>query len=283
MLSKRSFNLLAGGFFLICSAAAEEKKDPAGAEEKRDFALEVSPPQGEYFTVSAPNASRVVFTASGEYRLKSHKGRDNPVYPGDTSILSPLVAHRIKHGDALFFNLACSHAKPLLFKKKTAKDGVQFNIPQSLGEFVWKEKKELKALESSKFPEAVLFAVDPLVPGKVYDFLGPSKSKSFNFEKSVVWDAKKAKYPAVKVYVGSDEKKVVRLEYFYTADERFKEVYFKLVDGKWKKLEQSEANKDLHAMNNAWPLDYKPLVVKFSPLAALSAVLIASLAVFFYL
>nr|WLW11236.1 major piroplasma surface protein [Theileria orientalis] len=283
MLSKRSFNLLCLGYFLICSATAEEKKEPAKAEEKKDLALEVNATQGENFTVNATNANDVVFTASDGYRFKTLKVGDKTLYTVDTSKFTPTVAHRIKHADALFFKLDLSHAKPLLFKKKTDKDWVQFNFGQYLDKFVWKEKKELKDLNASKFTKAGLFAVDTFGTGKVYDFDGPFKVKSVKFEDKVVGDPKKAKYTAVKVYVGTDDKRVVRLDYFYTADERFGEVYFKLVDGKWKRLEQSEANKDLHAMNNAWPLDYKPLVDKFSLLAVLSAFLVASFAVFFYL
>nr|ACB87598.1 33 kDa piroplasm surface protein [Theileria sp. ex Xiantao cow] len=283
MLSKRSFNLLCLGYFLICSATAEEKKEPAKAEEKKDLALEVNATQGENFAVNATNANDVVFTASEGYRFKTLKVGDKTLYTVDTSKFTPTVAHRIKHGDALFFKLDLSHAKPLLFKKKTDKDWVQFNFGQYLEEFVWKDKKEHKDLDASKFTEAGLFAADTFGTGKVYDFVGAFKVKSVKFENLVVGAPKKAKYTAVKVYVGTDDKKVVRLDYFYTGDERFKEVYFELVDGKWKKLEQSEANKDLHAMNNAWPLDYKPLVDKFSPLAVLSAFLIASLAVFYYL
>nr|AAF97872.1 major piroplasm surface protein [Theileria buffeli] len=283
MLSKRSFNLLCLGYFLICSATAEEKKEPAKAEEKKDLALEVNATQGENFTVNATNGNDVVFTAAEGFRFKTLKVGDKTLYTVDTSKFTPTVAHRLKHGDALFFKLDLSHAKPLLFKKKTDKDWVQFSFAQYLDEVVWKEKKELKDLDASKSAEAGLFAADAFGTGKVYDFVGAFKVKKVKFEDKDVGDANKAKYTAVKVYVGTDDKKVVRLDYFYTGDERFKEVYFKLVDGKWKKLEQSEANKDLHAMNNAWPLDYKPLVDKFSPLAVLSAVLIASLAVFYYL
>nr|WLW11234.1 major piroplasma surface protein [Theileria orientalis] len=283
MLSKRSFNFACVGYFFIMSPPAEERKEPAKAGEKKDLALEVNATHGENFTVNATNANDVVFTASSGYRFKTFKSGDRTLYTVDTSKFTPTVAHRIKHADALFFKLDLSHAKPLLFKKKTDKDGVQFNYGQYLEEFVWKEKKELKDLDASKYTEAGLFAPDTFGTGKVYDFVGPFKAKSVKFEDKVVGSPKKAKYTAVKVYVGTENKKVVRLDYFFPREERFKEVYFKLVDGKWKKLEQSEANKDLHAMTHAWPLDYKPLVDKFSPLAVLSAFLIASLAVFFYL
>nr|WLW11232.1 major piroplasma surface protein [Theileria orientalis] len=283
MLSKRSFNLLCLGYFLIVSAAAEEKKEPAKAEEKKDLALEVNATSGEHFKVNATNSNDVVFTVDDGYRIKTLKVGDKALYTVDTSKFSPTVAHRLKHGEDLFFKLDLSNAKPLLFKKKTDKDWVQFSYAQYLEEVVWKQKTELKDLDVSKFAEAALFSSDAFGTGKVYDFIGNFKIKKGKFEEKDVGNANKAKYTAVKVYVGTDDKKVVRLYYFYTGDERFKEVYFKLVDGKWKKQEQTEANKDLHAMNPAWPLDYKPLVDKFSPLVVLSAVLIASLAVFFYL
>nr|WLW11214.1 major piroplasma surface protein [Theileria orientalis] len=283
MLSKRSFNLLCLGYFLIFAAAAEEKKEPAKAEEKKDLALEVNATQAENVTVNATKPDDVVFTANDGYRFKTLKVGDKTLYTVDTAKFTPTVAHRLKHGDALFFKLELSPAKPLLFKMKSDKEWVQFGYAQYLDEVLWKEKKETKDLDASKFAEAGLFAADAFGTGKVYDFVGPFKIQKVKFENLDVGDSKKAKYTAVKVYVGTDDKKIVRLDYFYTGDERFKEVYFKLVDGKWKKLEQSEANKDLHAMNDAWSLEYKPLVDKFSPLAVLSAVLIASLAVFFYL
>nr|WLW11210.1 major piroplasma surface protein [Theileria orientalis]WLW11212.1 major piroplasma surface protein [Theileria orientalis] len=284
MLSKRSFNLLCLGYFLIATAtAAEEKKEPAKAEEKKDLTLEVNATASEHFKVNATNANDVVFTAEEGYRIKTLKVGDKNLYTVDTSKFTPTVAHRLKHADDLFFKLDLSHAKPLLFKKKTDKDWAQFSYAQYLEDVLWKEKKELKDLDASKYTEAGLFAPDTFGTGKVYDFVGNFKVKKVKFEDKDVGKPDNAKYTAVKVYVGSDDKKVVRLDYFYTKDERFKEVYFKLVDGKWKKLEQTEANKDLHAMNTAWPLDYKPLVDKFSPLAVLSAVLIASLAVFYYL
>nr|ADZ95607.1 major piroplasm surface protein [Theileria orientalis]AEW90245.1 major piroplasm surface protein [Theileria sergenti] len=283
MLSKRTFNVLCLGYFLIVSATAAEEKKDAKAEEKKDLTLEVNATAAEHFKVDASNANDVVFTAEEGYRIKTLKVGDKNLYTVDTSKFTPTVAHRLKHADDLFFKLNLSHAKPLLFKKKTDKDWVQFSFAQYLDEVVWKEKKEVKDLDASKFADAGLFAAEAFGTGKVYNFIGNFKVKKVMFEEKDVGDSNKAKYTAVKVYVGSDEKKVVRLDYFYTGDERFKEVYFKLVDGKWKKLEQSEANKDLHAMNNAWPLDYKPLVDKFSPLAVLSAVLIASLAVFYYL
>nr|ARK38559.1 major piroplasm surface protein [Theileria orientalis]ARK38575.1 major piroplasm surface protein [Theileria orientalis] len=283
MLSKRTFNVLCLGYFLIVSATAAEEKKDAKAEEKKDLTLEVNATAAEHFKVDASNANDVVFTAEEGYRIKTLKVGDKNLYTVDTSKFTPTVAHRLKHADDLFFKLNLSHAKPLLFKKKTDKDWVQFSFAQYLDEVVWKEKKEVKDLDASKFADAGLFAAEAFGTGKVYNFIGNFKVKKVMFEEKDVGDANKAKYTAVKVYVGSDEKKVVRLDYFYTGDERFKEVYFKLVDGKWKKVEQSEANKDLHAMNSAWPLDYKPLVDKFSPLAVLSAVLIASLAVFYYL
>nr|QOX06487.1 MPSP protein [Theileria orientalis] len=283
MLSKRSFNVLCLGYFLIVSATAAEKKKDAKAEEKKDLTLEVNATAAEHFKVDASNANDVVFTAEEGYRIKTLKVGDKNLYTVDTSKFTPTVAHRLKHADDLFFKLNLSHAKPLLFKKKTDKDWVQFSFAQYLDEVVWKEKKEVKDLDASKFADAGLFAAEAFGTGKVYNFIGNFKVKKVMFEEKDVGDSNKAKYTAVKVYVGSDEKKVVRLDYFYTGDERFKEVYFKLVDGKWKKVEQSEANKDLHAMNSAWPSDYKPLVDKFSPLAVLSAVLIASLAVFYYL
>nr|AXL09918.1 MPSP protein [Theileria orientalis] len=283
MLSKRTFNVLCLGYFLIVSATAAEEKKDAKAEEKKDLTLEVNATAAEHFKVDASNANDVVFTAEEGYRIKTLKVGDKNLYTVDTSKFTPTVAHRLKHADNLFFKLNLSHAKPLLFKKKTDKDWVQFSFAQYLDEVVWKEKKEVKDLDASKFADAGLFAAEAFGTGKVYNFIGNFKVKKVMFEEKDVGDANKAKYTAVKVYVGSDEKKVVRLDYFYTGDERFKEVYFKLVDGKWKKVEQSEANKDLHAMNSAWPLDYKPLVDKFSPLAVLSAVLIASLAVFYYL
>nr|ACR54946.1 piroplasm surface antigen [Theileria sergenti] len=283
MLSKRSFNVLCLGYFLIVSATAAEEKKDAKAEEKKDLTLEVNATAAEHFKVDASNANDVVFTAEEGYRIKTLKVGDKNLYTVDTSKFTPTVAHRLKHADDLFFKLNLSHAKPLLFKKKTDKDWVQFSFAQYLDEVVWKEKKEVKDLDASKFADAGLFAAEAFGTGKLYNFIGNFKVKKVMFEEKDVGDSNKAKYTAVKVYVGSDEKKVVRLDYFYTGDERFKEVYFKLVDGKWKKVEQSEANKDLHAMNSAWPLDYKPLVDKFSPLAVLSAVLIASLAVFYYL
>nr|AAY82450.1 major surface protein [Theileria sergenti]ACT78973.1 major piroplasm surface protein [Theileria sp. JN51]BAA90705.1 major piroplasm surface protein [Theileria sergenti] len=283
MLSKRSFNVLCLGYFLIVSATAAEEKKDAKAEEKKDLTLEVNATAAEHFKVDASNANDVVFTAEEGYRIKTLKVGDKNLYTVDTSKFTPTVAHRLKHADDLFFKLNLSHAKPLLFKKKTDKDWVQFSFAQYLDEVVWKEKKEVKDLDASKFADAGLFAAEAFGTGKVYNFIGNFKVKKVMFEEKDVGDSNKAKYTAVKVYVGSDEKKVVRLDYFYTGDERFKEVYFKLVDGKWKKVEQSEANKDLHAMNSAWPSDYKPLVDKFSPLAVLSAVLIASLAVFYYL
>nr|ARK38573.1 major piroplasm surface protein [Theileria orientalis] len=283
MLSKRTFNVLCLGYFLIFSATAAEEKKDAKAEEKKDLTLEVNATAAEHFKVDASNANDVVFTAEEGYRIKTLKVGDKNLYTVDTSKFTPTVAHRLKHADDLFFKLNLSHAKPLLFKKKTDKDWVQFSFAQYLDEVVWKEKKEVKDLDASKFADAGLFAAEAFGTGKVYGFIGNFKVKKVMFEEKDVGDSNKAKYTAVKVYVGSDEKKVVRLDYFYTGDERFKEVYFKLVDGKWKKVEQSEANKDLHAMNSAWPLDYKPLVDKFSPLAVLSAVLIASLAVFYYL
>nr|BAA90708.1 major piroplasm surface protein [Theileria sergenti] len=283
MLSKRTFNVLCLGYFLIVSATAAEGKKDAKAEEKKDLTLEVNATAAEHFKVDASNANDVVFTAEEGYRVKTLKVGDKNLYTVDTSKFTPTVAHRLKHADDLFFKLNLSHAKPLLFKKKTDKDWVQFSFAQYLDEVVWKEKKEVKDLDASKFADAGLFAAEAFGTGKVYNFIGNFKVKKVMFEEKDVGDSNKAKYTAVKVYVGSDEKKVVRLDYFYTGDERFKEVYFKLVDGKWKKVEQSEANKDLHAMNSAWPSDYKPLVDKFSPLAVLSAVLIASLAVFYYL
>nr|AEW90248.1 major piroplasm surface protein [Theileria sergenti] len=283
MLSKRTFNVLCLGYFLIVSATAAEEKKDAKAEEKKDLTLEVNATAAEHFKVGASNANDVVFTAEEGYRIKTLKVGDKNLYTVDTSKFTPTVAHRLKHADDLFFKLNLSHAKPLLFKKKTDKDWVQFSFAQYLDEVVWKEKKEVKDLDASKFADAGLFAAEAFGTGKVYNFIGNFKVKKVMFEEKDVGDSNKAKYTAVKVYVGSDEKKVVRLDYFYTGDERFKEVYFKLVDGKWKKVEQSEANKDLHAMNSAWPSDYKPLVDKFSPLAVLSAVLIASLAVFYYL
>nr|ARK38556.1 major piroplasm surface protein [Theileria orientalis] len=283
MLSKRTFNVLCLGYFLIVSATAAEEKKDAKAEEKKDLTLEVNATAAEHFKVDASNANDVVFTAEEGYRIKTLKVGDKNLYTVDTSKFTPTVAHRLKHADDLFFKLNLSHAKPLLFKKKTDKDWVQFSFAQYLDEVVWKEKKEVKDLDASKFADAGLFAAEAFGTGKLYNFIGNFKVKKVMFEEKDVGDSNKAKYTAVKVYVGSDEKKVVRLDYFYTGDERFKEVYFKLVDGKWKKVEQSEANKDLHAMNSAWPLDYKPLVDKFSPLAVLSAVLIASLAVFYYL
>ncbi|BAM39544.1 major piroplasm surface protein [Theileria orientalis strain Shintoku] len=283
MLSKRTFNVLCLGYFLIVSATAAEEKKDAKAEEKKDLTLEVNATAAEHFKVDASNANDVVFTAEEGYRVKTLKVGDKNLYTVDTSKFTPTVAHRLKHADDLFFKLNLSHAKPLLFKKKTDKDWVQFSFAQYLDEVVWKEKKEVKDLDASKFADAGLFAAEAFGTGKVYNFIGNFKVKKVMFEEKDVGDSNKAKYTAVKVYVGSDEKKVVRLDYFYTGDERFKEVYFKLVDGKWKKVEQSEANKDLHAMNSAWPSDYKPLVDKFSPLAVLSAVLIASLAVFYYL
>nr|AEW90246.1 major piroplasm surface protein [Theileria sergenti]AEW90254.1 major piroplasm surface protein [Theileria sergenti]AEW90258.1 major piroplasm surface protein [Theileria sergenti]UVH29492.1 major piroplasm surface protein [Theileria orientalis]BAA90711.1 major piroplasm surface protein [Theileria sergenti] len=283
MLSKRTFNVLCLGYFLIVSATAAEEKKDAKAEEKKDLTLEVNATAAEHFKVDASNANDVVFTAEEGYRIKTLKVGDKNLYTVDTSKFTPTVAHRLKHADDLFFKLNLSHAKPLLFKKKTDKDWVQFSFAQYLDEVVWKEKKEVKDLDASKFADAGLFAAEAFGTGKVYNFIGNFKVKKVMFEEKDVGDSNKAKYTAVKVYVGSDEKKVVRLDYFYTGDERFKEVYFKLVDGKWKKVEQSEANKDLHAMNSAWPSDYKPLVDKFSPLAVLSAVLIASLAVFYYL
>nr|BAA90709.1 major piroplasm surface protein [Theileria sergenti] len=283
MLSKRSFNVLCLGYFLIVSATAEEKKEAAKADEKKDLALEVNATQAENFTVNATNVNDVVFTANEGYRIKTLKVGDKTLYTVDTSKFTPTVAHRLKHAEDLFLKLDLSHAKPLLFKKKSDKEWVQFSFAQYLDEVLWKEKKESKDLDASKFAEAGLFAPDAFGTGKVYDFVGNFKVTKVKFEDKEVGDSKKAKYTAVKVYVGTDDKKIVRLDYFYTGDERFKEVYFKLVDGKWKKLEQSDANKDLHAMNNAWPLDYKPLVDKFSPLAVLSAVLIALLAVSYYL
>nr|BAA01795.1 piroplasm major immunodominant protein [Theileria sergenti] len=283
MLSKRTFNVLCLGYFLIVSATAAEEKKDAKAEEKKDLTLEVNATAAEHFKVDASNANDVVFTAEEGYRIKTLKVGDKNLYTVDTSKFTPTVAHRLKHADDLFFKLNLSHAKPLLFKKKTDKDWVQFSFAQYLDEVVWKEKKEVKDLDASKFADAGLFAAEAFGTGKLYNFIGNFKVKKVMFEEKDVGDSNKAKYTAVKVYVGSDEKKVVRLDYFYTGDERFKEVYFKLVDGKWKKVEQSEANKDLHAMNSAWPSDYKPLVDKFSPLAVLSAVLIASLAVFYYL
>nr|ACR54950.1 piroplasm surface antigen [Theileria sergenti] len=283
MLSKRSFNVLCLGYFLIVSATAAEEKKDAKAEEEKDLTLEVNATAAEHFKVDASNANDVVFTAEEGYRIKTLKVGDKNLYTVDTSKFTPTVAHRLKHADDLFFKLNLSHAKPLLFKKKTDKDWVQFSFAQYLDEVVWKEKKEVKDLDASKFADAGLFAAEAFGTGKVYNFIGNFKVKKVMFEEKDVGDSNKAKYTAVKVYVGSDEKKVVRLDYFYTGDERFKEVYFKLVDGKWRKVEQSEANKDLHAMNSAWPSDYKPLVDKFSPLAVLSAVLIASLAVFYYL
>nr|AAM76064.1 surface protein [Theileria sergenti] len=283
MLSKRSFNVLCLGYFLIVSATAAEEKKDAKAEEKKDLTLEVNATAAEHFKVDASNANDVVFTAEEGYRIKTLKVGDKNLYTVDTSKFTPTVAHRLKHADDLFFKLNLSHAKPLLFKKKTDKDWVQFSFAQYLDEVVWKEKKEVKDLDASKFADAGLFAAEAFGTGKLYNFIGNFKVKKVMFEEKDVGDSNKAKYTAVKVYVGFDEKKVVRLDYFYTGDERFKEVYFKLVDGKWKKVEQSEANKDLHAMNSAWLSDYKPLVDKFSPLAVLSAVLIASLAVFYYL
>nr|BAA90714.1 major piroplasm surface protein [Theileria sergenti] len=283
MLSKRTFNVLCLGYFLIVSATAAEEKKDAKAEEKKDLTLEVNATAAEHFKVDASNANDVVFTAEEGYRIKTLKVGDKNLYTVDTSKFTPTVAHRLKHADDLFLKLDLSHAKPLLFKKKTDKDWVQFSFAQYLDEVVWKEKKEVKDLDASKFADAGLFAAEAFGTGKVYNFIGNFKVKKVMFEEKDVGDSNKAKYTAVKVYVGSDEKKVVRLDYFYTGDERFKEVYFKLVDGKWKKVEQSEANKDLHAMDSAWPSDYKPLVDKFSPLAVLSAVLIASLAVFYYL
>nr|AXL09922.1 MPSP protein [Theileria orientalis] len=283
MLSKRSFNVLCLGYFLIVSATAEEKKEAAKADEKKDLALEVNATQAENFTVNATNANDVVFTANEGYRIKTLKVGDKTLYTVDTSKFTPTVAHRLKHAEDLFLKLDLSHAKPLLFKKKSDKDWVQFNYAQYLEDVLWKEKKEKKDLDVSKFSDAGLFAAEAFGTGKVYDFVGNFKVSKVKFEEKVVKDDSKAKYTAVKVYVGTDDKKVVRLDYFYTGDERFKEVYLKVVDGKWKKVEQSEANKDLHAMNSAWPLDYKPLVDKFSPLAVLSAVLIVSLAAFYYL
>nr|ABU24470.1 major piroplasm surface protein [Theileria orientalis] len=283
MLSKRTFKELCLGYFLIVSATAAEEKKDAKAEEKKDLTLEVNATAAEHFKVDASNANDVVFTAEEGYRIKTLKVGDKNLYTVDTSKFTPTVAHRLKHADDLFFKLNLSHAKPLLFKKKTDKDWVQFSFAQYLDEVVWKEKKEVKDLDASKFADAGLFAAEAFGTGKVYNFIGNFKVRKVMFEEKDVGDSNKAKYTAVKVYVGSDEKKVVRLDYFYTGDERFKEVYFKLVDGKWRKVEQSEANKDLHAMNSAWPSDYKPLVDKFSPLAVLSAVLIASLAVFYYL
>nr|BAA90718.1 major piroplasm surface protein [Theileria sergenti] len=283
MLSKRTFNVLCLGYFLIVSATAAEEKKDAKAEEKKDLTLEVNATAAEHFKVDASNANDVVFTAEEGYRIKTPKVGDKNLYTVDTSKFTPTVAHRLKHADDLFFKLNLSHAKPLLLKKKTDKDWAQFSFAQYLDEVVWKEEKEVKDLDASKFADAGLFAAEAFGTGKVYNFIGNFKVKKVMFEEKDVGDSNKAKYTAVKVYVGSDEKKVVRLDYFYTGDERLKEVYFKLVDGKWKKVEQSEANKDLHAMNSAWPSDYKPLVDKFSPLAVLSAVLIASLAVFYYL
>nr|AXL09920.1 MPSP protein [Theileria orientalis] len=283
MLSKRTFNVLCLGYFLIVSATAAEEKKDAKAEEKKDLTLEVNATQAEHVTVNATNANDVVFTAEEGYRFKTLKVGDKTLYTVDTSKFTPTVAHRMKHAEDLFFKLNLSHAKPLLFKKKSDKDWVQFNYAQYLEDVLWKEKKERKDLDVSKFSDAGLFAAEAFGTGKVYDFVGNFKVSKVKFEEKVVKDDSKAKYTAVKVYVGTDDKKVVRLDYFYTGDERFKEVYLKVVDGKWKKVEQSEANKDLHAMNSAWPLDYKPLVDKFSPLAVLSAVLIVSLAAFYYL
>nr|ACR54941.1 piroplasm surface antigen [Theileria sinensis]ACR54943.1 piroplasm surface antigen [Theileria sinensis] len=290
MLSKRYLNALCLGYFLIFSAhAAEEpkkngdKKDDKKEGDKKDLTLEVTATSAENVTVNSTNALDVVFTAAEGFRFKTLKVGDKTLYTVDTSKFTPTVAHRLKHGDDLFFKLNLHNAKPLLFKKKSDKEWVQFNYATYLDDVLWKEKKETKDLDASKFAEATLFKRDPFGSGYVYDFVGNFKVKKVTFENKDVGKHDKCKYTAVKVYVGADNNKIVRLDYFYTGDERFKEVYFELVDGKWKKLEQNDANKDLHAMNSAWALDYKPLVDKFSPLAVLSAVLIASFAVFYYL
>nr|BBB87349.1 major piroplasm surface protein [Theileria sp. NY-2017] len=288
MLSKQSLKLLYFGLLLISSAnaagsAEEEKKPEEKKEDKKDVTLDVTATSHDNVTFDSTNANDVVLTCKEGFRFKTLKVGDKTLYTVDTGKYTPTKAHQLKHADDHFFRLNLEAAKPLLFKKKSDKEWNEYKFDEYLDKVVWKEKKDAKEVDASKFSDTALFTSDTFGSGKVHKFKGDHKVSKVMWDKKAVGDPSKAKYTDVVVYEGPDDKRLVRLDYFYVGDGRFKETYFKLVDDKWKKLEQSEANKDLHALNPEWSLDYKPVVDKFSPLAAITSVVIAAFAVLYYL
>nr|AAB61365.1 32 kDa immunodominant piroplasm antigen [Theileria mutans] len=279
MVSNRNLKLLCLGFLYIASAAcADEPKK----EEPKDLTVNVNVDATDNVVYNLTDPNYVTLTAQNGYRFKTLKAGDKTFYTVDTSKFSPTHAFRLKHAEDLFFKLELVPAKPVMFKKKSDTEWTSFKYAQYMDDVLFKGKEE-KELDVSKFADETLFTSSAFGTGKLYTSKDTFKVTKVVYDKTEVGKSAKAKFTGVKVYVGSDDKKVVRLNYFYTGDERLKEVYFHLKDDKWTKLEQTEANKLLHAMDSNWPADYKPTVDKFSPLAVLSSLAIVSLFAVYFL
>ncbi|EAN34294.1 merozoite surface antigen p32 [Theileria parva strain Muguga] len=280
MLSRNTLKFLYLSFFVIScvNAAKEEEKKK---EKKEDLTVDVTLSSWENVT-STPEAGGTLLKANEGYRFKTLKVGDKTLYNVDTSKYDAVHLYKLTHDSDEWLKLLLHPAKPVMFKKKSDKEYSEVKFETYYDDVLFKGKSA-KELDASKVTDTGLFTQESFGTGKKYTFNNSFKPSKVSFDKKDVGKPDKAKFLDVFVYVGSDDKKVVRLDYFFGGDSRLKEVYFELKDDKWVKMEQNDANKALHAMSDSWKLDYKPVVDKFSPLAVLASVLIVAASVFYNL
>nr|CAB43496.1 Ms1-1 protein [Theileria taurotragi] len=281
MLSRNTLKFLYLSFFVISAVNAAEDSDKK-KDKKEDLVVDVLLNSWDNVTVTNPDATTTLLTAKDGHRFKTLKVGDKTLYNVDTSKHDAVKLFKLKHGEEGWLKLLLHEARPVMFKKKGDKEYSEVKFASYYDDVLFKGKSA-KELDASKHKEAELFTSTAFGTGQKFTFKKDFKPSKVTFDKKDVGKADKAKYLEVVVFVGSDKKTVVRLDYFYEGDSRLKEVYFELKDDKWVQMEQKDANKALNAMDPTWSLEYKPLVDKFSPLAILASLLIVAASVFYYL
>nr|AAF69434.1 merozoite-piroplasm surface antigen Tams1 [Theileria annulata] len=285
MLSRTTLKFLYLSFFVISSVNAaneDDKKKEEKKDEKKDVVLDVTLTSCENVTFDTRDPNSVVLTVKDGFRFKTLKVGDKTLFNVDTGKHTPVKAFKLKHDSEEWFRLGPLLPLTKMFKKKGDKEYSESKFETYYDEVLFKGKSA-KELDVSKFEDPALFTSANFGTGKKYTFKKDFKPSKVLFEKKEVGKPNNAKYLDVFVFVSSDSKKVVRLDYFYTGDSRLKETYFELKDDKWVQMSQSDANKALNAMDSSWLADYKPVVDKFSPLAVFASVLIVFSSVLYFL
>nr|BAA32984.1 merozoite antigen [Theileria equi] len=272
MISK-SFAFVFASIAISSILAEEEKPKASGAVV--DFQLESI----DHVTIDKQSEEHIVYTAHEGYAVEKVKEGDSVIKTFDLKEQTPKTVVRHIKDNKPYVVIAVESALHLVLKKDGDK-WVELEVAEFYQEVLFKGFEavsvDLAAAVSDKFTETTFGS------GKKHTFKAPGKrvlkvvdgkTELIDGDNEVVLD--------LELFVSGDNK-VARVVYLYKGDGRIKEIFLKLVEKAWKRVEVKDAAETLHGINSTFPADYKVVYDGFSVYGALLAVAAIAFSTLFY-
>nr|BAA32976.1 merozoite antigen [Theileria equi] len=273
MISK-SFAFIFASIAISSILAEEEKPKVAGAVV--DFQLESI----DHVTIDKQSdGSHIVYTAHEGFAIEKIKDGESVIKIFDLKENTPKTVVRHIKDSKPYVVIAVESALHLVLHKDGDK-WVELGVADFYETILFKGfeaiRCRLAAEISDKFTESAFGS------GKKHTFKAPNKrvSKVLDDKKELV-DGDKEVILDLEIFVSGD-KKIARVVYLYKGDSRIKEIFFKLVDKAWKRVEVKDAAETLHSINSTFPSDYKTVYDGFSVYGAFLAVAAIAFSTLFY-